>query len=330
MSGKANVFYLATEPGVYAGFGNFEVTNRLTVFYRINPDDDFKATEIGVPLNGVRSLFREIGYIRNDTGKVNTVSTSWCCTPYLRITGKNDLQIRGAISETAPVAFCAFYDKDYNFISAFSPAWTGTTQITATIAAADIPADAVYIRCTGSQNSGYVLPWDIFDLTTDVNDKAKQSDLNNTLGDFFTIQSYGLRYTDGIAIRQTDDTFTITPFIPLNRDADLIVSGYRGLGNTALLCFYDKDETFISSIFEEIPSGYNKDYLIKKENYPENAALIRAGGHVGYNCYIRNLTVKYLLDVIEGKTWLDMFYLYPDKIYTSRSEAYNDLSLIHI
>lgn len=325
VAGKSNVFYIATTPGIYTNFGNFEVTNRLTIFRRTNPDDEFIATEIGVPLNGVRSLFREIGYIRSDTGKVYTVSTSWRCTPFLRITRNDDLQIRGKIHETASVALCAFYDKDYNFISSFTPEWAGTSTVTATIAAADIPADTVYIRCTGSETEGYVLPWDIFDLTKDVNDKAKQSDLNNTLGDFFTIQSYGLRYTDGIAIRQTNDMSTITPFIPLNRDADLIVSGWRGQGNTALLCFYDKDETFISSIFEEIPGGYNKDYLIKKENYPENAALIRAGGYVGYDCYIRNLTVKYLLDVIEGKTWLDMFYFYPDKIYTSRSEAYNDV-----
>lgn len=82
MSGKANIFYLATEPGVYVGFGNFEVTNRLTVFLRTDPDNNFIATEIGVPLNGVRSLFREIGYIRNTDGNVNTISTGWRCTPF--------------------------------------------------------------------------------------------------------------------------------------------------------------------------------------------------------------------------------------------------------
>lgn len=37
-SDKSNVFYLATEPGLYTNFGNFEVTNRLTVFRRTNPD----------------------------------------------------------------------------------------------------------------------------------------------------------------------------------------------------------------------------------------------------------------------------------------------------
>lgn len=168
-SDKSNVFYLATEPGLYTNFGNFEVTNRLTVFRRTNPENDFIATEIGVPLNGVRSLFREIGYIRATDGKANVESTAWNCTPYLRITGKDDLQIRGNISKSAPIAFCAFYDKDYNFISAFTPAWTGTVQITATIAAAEIPANTVYIRCTGSKTTGYVLPWDIFDLTVDVN-----------------------------------------------------------------------------------------------------------------------------------------------------------------
>lgn len=326
VAGKSNVFYIATTPGIYTNFGNFEVTNRLTIFRRTNPDDEFIATEIGVPLNGVRSLFREIGYINGKTGRVYSAATSHRCTPYLRITGKDDLQIRGRIhlTETA-VALCAFYDKDYNFISSFRPEGSETEYVTVTIAAADIPGNTAYIRCTGTESQGYVLPWDIFDLTKDVNDKAKQSDLNNAYGDFFTIPQYGLRYTDGAPIPQQGIDCKITPFIPLNRDADLIVSGYRGSGNVAMLCFYDKDENFISSIFKQISAGYCKDYLIKKEDFPENAALIRATGYNGYDCYIRNLTIKYLLDVIEGKTWLDMSYFYPDKIYTSRSEAYNDV-----
>lgn len=323
VSGKANVFYIATTPGIYTNFGNFEVTNRLTIFRRTNPTDEFVATELGVPLNGVRSLFREIGYIRSDNGEVNTSSTSWRCTPFLRINENTDFKIKASVSEAGLTAACAFYDKNYKFISAITV--PGTGQFVVDVAAADIPTDAVYMRCTGSENTGYVLPWDIFDLIKDVNSKASQTDVNNVYGDFFTIPDYGLSYTTGVPLKQIIPGYTITPFIPLNRDADLIVSGYRGSGNTALLCFYDKDENFISSIFEQISSGYHKDYLIKKEDFPENAALIRAGGNTDYDCYIRNMTVKYLLDVIEGNTWLDMFYFYPDKIYSTRAEAYNDV-----
>lgn len=319
----SNVFYIATTPGIYTNFGNFEVTNRLTVFRRTNPTDEFVATELGVPLNGVRSLFREIGYIRSDNGEVDTGSTSWRCTPFLRINENTDFKINASVSEARLTAACAFYDENYNFISAITI--PGTGQFVVDVAAADIPANAVYMRCTGSENTGYVLPWDIFDLIKDVNSKASQTDVNNVYGDFFTIPDYGLSYTTGVPIKQTIPGYTITPFIPLNRDADLIVSGYRGGRNTALLCFYDKDENFISSIFEQISSGYHKDYLIKKEDFPENAALIRAGGNTNYDCYIRNMTVKYLLDVIEGNTWLDMFYFYPDKIYSTRAEAYNDV-----
>lgn len=319
----SNVFYIATTPGIYTNFGNFEVTNRLTVFRRTNPTDEFVATELGVPLNGVRSLFREIGYIRSDNGEVNTGSTSWRCTPFLRINENTDFKIKASVSEAILTAACAFYDENYNFISAITI--PGTGQFVVDVAAADIPANAVYMRCTGSENTGYVLPWDIFDLIKDVNSKASQTDVNNVYGDFFTIPDYGLSYTTGVPIKQNIPGYTITPFIPLNRDADLIVSGYRGGRNTALLCFYDKDENFISSIFEQISSGYHKDYLIKKEDFPENAALIRAGGNTNYDCYIRNMTVKYLLDVIEGNTWLDMFYFYPDKIYSTRAEAYNDV-----
>lgn len=100
---------------------------------------------------------------------------------FLRITGKDDLQIRGQINENAPlVALCAFYDKDYKYISAFTPEWAGNAIITVNIPAADIPANAVYIRCTGSSTLGYVLPWDIFDLTTDV---AETNNRIKTLSD---------------------------------------------------------------------------------------------------------------------------------------------------
>ena len=210
VSGKANIFYLATEPGVYVGFGNFEVTNRLTVFLRTNPDDDFIATEIGVSLNGVRSLFREIGYIRNTDGKVNTGSVLWRCTPYLHITGKDDLQIRGQIGENAPlVALCAFYDKDYNFISAFTPEWAGNAIVTVKISAADIPANTVYIRCTGSETLGYVLPWDIFDLTIDV------SETNNR------IKNISDRLDD--VYKEVDD---IPPYLHIIKDEENKIIGY--------------------------------------------------------------------------------------------------------
>lgn len=134
---------------------------------------------------------------------------------------------------------------------------------------------------------------------TTISQKVVSESLDGLRGNFFTIPFYGLNYINGLPVSQVDNSYSITPFIDLNKESDLIVSGWVGSENVALLCFYDKDNAFISSVFEGLEKGYNKDYLIKKENFPSNAVTIRASGRAGYNCYIRNMTMKYILEDID-------------------------------
>lgn len=135
--------------------------------------------------------------------------------------------------------------------------------------------------------------------TAVISQKTITNTITDTIyGNFFTIKGYGLRYTDGVPVSQSSENYVITPFINLNREADLTVSGWVGAGNVALLCFYDKDKVFISSLFQGLDQGYNKDYLIKKEDFPLNATFIRASGINYHSCYVINTTMKHLMDSI--------------------------------
>ena len=141
-------------------------------------------------------------------------------------------------------------------------------------------------------------------------------------GNFFTIPRSVISSDDGSVIKQSEiSDYIVTPFIILNRDEDLVVSGYISTGNAALLAWYDSDKKFISSIFEGMPSGYYKDFLVKKSDYPANAMFIRCTGRSSFDCYVRNLTVKYLLEEMDGKTWLDMGHLYPNTLFSSSKQA---------
>lgn len=145
---------------------------------------------------------------------------------------------------------------------------------------------------------------------------------NLIYGNFFTIPRSVISKDDGRVIEQSDiSDYVVTPFIILNRDEDLVVSGYISTGNAALLAWYDSDKKFISSIFEGLASGYYKDYIIKKSDYPDNAMFIRCTGRSTFDCYVRNLTIKYLMDITEGNTWIDLGRLYPNMLFNSKKHA---------
>lgn len=123
-------------------------------------------------VNDVPSLFKGIGYI-NKEGVVVSGATSYNHTPYLRISRNEDIYVTGLIDETGYVALYAFYDKNYGFISYFRPKWTGAEKVTVVISKDEIPENAVYIRCSGDIDSNCtVLPWGIFNLAMDVNQKV--------------------------------------------------------------------------------------------------------------------------------------------------------------
>ena len=114
-----NVFYIAGTRGVYNNFDGTTIVNEMVVF--TNETGVWKSQNIGIALNGVPNLFLGVGYVRKDNGNINTPSTSFRSTPFIPIDVTKDLQIKAYEGVTNLMAFCAFYDSDYKFISVWQP-----------------------------------------------------------------------------------------------------------------------------------------------------------------------------------------------------------------
>ena len=157
------------------------------------------------------------------------------------------------------------------------------------------------------------------------NDSTLDQSLGLSIGDYFTIEDYGVRYNDGVLAPNID--YLATPFIPINKNEDIIISGYRSSGNIALLAYFDKNQTFISSVFNDIPIGFNKDLLIKKEGFPPAAEYIRCTGHKDYECRVFNLTLKFVIEKMEGLTFIDMNTLFPGLEFMTKEDARNSVPI---
>lgn len=128
-------------------------------------------------------LFREIGYVQKSNGELHLPSTSWRTTPYLKIDKRNDLQIRaynGVKNEYRNVCFCAFYDANYKYISAYDTGVETNGYCEKTISVSEIPANAEYIRCScivTHRLECYVRPFDEYNILLDLHlKKSKNSD----------------------------------------------------------------------------------------------------------------------------------------------------------
>lgn len=98
------------------------------------------------------SLFRNTGELFTEkslyfsrTGQPRTTVSYLTTTPYLPISGKDDIVVKGANNASVPVV--TFWDAHYNFIAPIAQTDTVTNRVYK-IAAADIPKGARYIRCT--------------------------------------------------------------------------------------------------------------------------------------------------------------------------------------
>lgn len=140
---------------------------------------------IGIALNGVPNLFLGVGYVRKDNGNIYTPAYNFTNTPFIPIDPTKDLQIKAYEGVTNLMAFCAFYDSDYKFISVWQPGGSADGSRTATIPAAQIPANTVYIRCSGhvSKTDNYVIPFDLYNVLVNL---ATKTDVNAVIAQINT------------------------------------------------------------------------------------------------------------------------------------------------
>lgn len=100
-------------------------------------------------LQNTGELFTEKSLFFNRSGNPITTTEYLTTTGFLPITGKDDIVVKGANNASVPVI--TFWDAHYKFIAPIAQTEQTTNRVY-TVAAADIPAGAKYIRCTRNEN----------------------------------------------------------------------------------------------------------------------------------------------------------------------------------
>lgn len=100
-------------------------------------------------LQNTGELFTEKSLFFNRSGNPRTTTAYLTTTGFLPITGKDDIVVKGANNPSVPAI--TFWDAHYKFIAPIAQTEQATNRVY-TVAAADIPAGAKYIRCTRNEN----------------------------------------------------------------------------------------------------------------------------------------------------------------------------------
>ena len=100
-------------------------------------------------LQNTGELFTEKSLCFNRSGNPITTTEYLTTTGFLPITGKDDIVVKGANNANVPAI--TFWDAHYKFIAPIAQTEQATNRVY-TVAAADIPAGAKYIRCTRNEN----------------------------------------------------------------------------------------------------------------------------------------------------------------------------------
>lgn len=100
-------------------------------------------------LQNTGELFTEKSLFFNRSGNPITTTAHLTTTGFLPITGKDDIVVKGANNASVPAI--TFWDAHYKFIAPIAQTEQATNRVY-TVAAADIPAGAKYIRCTRNEN----------------------------------------------------------------------------------------------------------------------------------------------------------------------------------
>ena len=100
-------------------------------------------------LQNTGELFTEKSLFFNRSGNPITTTEYLTTTGFLPITGKDDIVVKGANNASVPAI--TFWDAHYKFIASIAQTEQATNRVY-TVAAADIPAGAKYIRCTRNEN----------------------------------------------------------------------------------------------------------------------------------------------------------------------------------
>ena len=311
-----NVFYFAVQAGIYVNFGGTVIANRgLYVFS--NTTGSWSLTQIPIiqtlaTLNDVKpdtyserdflmyssvnSRFEKIsmntltGNLFNVSGFIATDGTHWADatrvhTGYLRIATDTDLIVYGE-SSNQYVNVVSFYDADKVYISGVTN--NQGTISEQTILAANIPANAAYIRAsttTALLAKSFIHSGNIQSLLQAVETRlvalntvtGAKSDgkLDKKIGkNLFNKDATGLidgKYLDDIGNLLESAIYFVSDYIPVLPNATYVHSNFSMGG--ACGCIYDANKNFISSFRTGTVTVPANGYFIRMSGTVSNKAI---------------------------------------------------------
>lgn len=149
--------YISSTTNYIATIPSNAVMATITLRKTDNPDgyNNLFVNQIGAAPSSLRllqntgELFTEKSFYFNRSGNPITTTAYLTTTGFLPISGNDDIVVKGANNASVPAI--TFWDAHYKFIAPIAQT-TGTTNRVYTVAAADIPAGAKYIRCTRNED----------------------------------------------------------------------------------------------------------------------------------------------------------------------------------
>ena len=149
-----------------------------------------------------------------------------------------------------------------------------------------------YVGGTASPNPSYPQQVNVVSGDNEINICGK-----NLLNIETTIPKRYVSYINGIV--RTSDDWSVSDFIPIQGNTNYILSGITNSGWTAGTCFYDKDKTFISSVYTTVysfttPSSAKYVRLSLNSETPTNVMFEKGSTATTYEPYIGNSYPIYL------------------------------------
>ncbi len=234
----------------------------------------FKTNELST--RNKASFFDIQGFIEKGNGTV-VPDGDLRCSIFLKLDFTRDILVNGYSGLNDAAGLCVFFDKNLNFISSINAPTHGIVN-NFSILKYDYPTNAVYARFTRHKTQVSKVEG-VFDYMSDYviqdfvsNKVGSLNYVDSDLG-YFNVSGY-INKVSGELIDQDD--FVTTRFLRIDKNKDLLISGYSGRDDAAALCsFYDKKFRHIKSI-NAPTQGIVLDYLVNKNLFPAKAEFIRA------------------------------------------------------
>ena len=276
-----NVFYLASEPGVYANFGGIELTDQVLVF--TNKNGNWESQDLGIATFIKVSELSENTWIKGKYINADGIEVKYQyakCSPFLKV--KEGIELRNVFSWRASNGkILFFYDKDFTYIGGFE---YGLNELVSyTIEASVIPEDAVYFR-VNSRIEDISTISELLELIPSNKDISTIPYISNS----FFIQGKYIN-ADGIEVKY--QYAKCSPFLKVKEGIELRnVTAYTA-DNGNFLFFYDKNLNYISS--KKAPAYSDKtiklDYTIQNSDIPIGAEYFRTNSNINDFSYISDM-----------------------------------------